>query len=94
MFVTFSLPALDAVNRFRYPPVSLSRDMCWWLWLGRRVPQQFLAKDLCTSRLGAITRGEKSPNSLADANFNALRRRLGHFELHVTCRDGIVFTGK
>ena len=28
---------------------------------------------------GGLSRVEKSPNSLADANFNALRRRRGHF---------------
>ena len=37
---------------------------------------------------------ERSPNSFADANFNALRLRHGHFESHVNCGNGIVFTGK
>ena len=104
MSVTFSLPALNPHNRFRYRPVSLSRDMCWWFWFGRGAPEKFLDEDYCTSRSGAefeiskiswnIDAGgpssdEKWPNSLADANFNALRCRFGHFQFNVTCRDGL-----
>ena len=38
--ITFLSFAQNPDNRFRYPPVSLSRSMCWWLWLGRGVPEQ------------------------------------------------------
>ena len=40
---------------------------------------------------GGPSRAEKYANSLADANFNALRRRRGHFSSHMTCRDGFAF---
>ena len=40
IFGTFWLIVLDPDNRLRYPPVSLLRDMCWWFWLGRGVPEK------------------------------------------------------
>ena len=40
MSVTFWLPALNPEHRFRYPFVSLSKDMCWWFWFGRGVPRK------------------------------------------------------
>ena len=53
MLVTFSLLAQNPDNRFRYPPVSLSRDMCWWLLLAGGAPEQFLDEDYCGPRSGA-----------------------------------------
>ena len=65
------------------------------IFVGQGLVQEFeFSKISRNIDVGGLSREEKSQNSLADANFNALRRRRDHFSLHMTCRDGIVFTGK
>lgn len=39
-------------NRLRYQPVRSLRDMCWWFWLGRGVPEHFLEARYCKAKVG------------------------------------------
>ena len=64
----FWLPALDPDNRLRYPPVSLLRDMCWWLWLGRGVPEQFLEVRFCRVKVGFVVQKSHAPEILKMQN--------------------------
>ena len=73
---------------------SVCREKGWRLWLARRVLEKILDEDYCRARSGAkfeiskissnlaagdLSRAQKYQNFFADANFNALRRRCGHF---------------
>ena len=69
IFGTFWLPALDPDNRLRYPPVSLLRDMCWWLWLGRGVPEQFLEVRFVLLKLGFVVQKLHGPEILKMQKF-------------------------
>ena len=56
IFITFWLPALNPDNRLRYLPVSLSRDVCWWFWLGRGVPEKIFDMRFLRIKVGCKNR--------------------------------------
>ena len=65
------------------------------IFVGQGLVQEFeFSKISRNIDAGGLSRAEKYANSLADANFNALRRRHGYFRLHVTCRDGSAHPSK
>ena len=50
--MTFWLRALDRDNRFRYPPVSSSFDICKVFWLRRGVLEQIFATRFWYDKVG------------------------------------------